>query len=390
MDFSLSAEQEALVDSVRRFREREYDFEKRRAVILSPEGMREEHWRTFAELGWLGAWLAEEAGGYGGGPIENALILEEFGRGLIVEPFVAHIVAAELLAALAPEASATQIAMMIGGEERLVLAHYEAAGRGDARMLETRAEPRGNGFRLTGAKSVVTGGAHAHAFLVSARDGDGISLFHVRADAPGLVRKSYRTLDNHRVADLQLDEVLADAPVGERGGAMAAIERALDHGAVALCAEAVGAMDAALWITRDYLRTRQQFGTAIGNFQALQHRMADMLIETELSRSMLYQALAALGRNDGDARAAGVSAAKVQIADAAAIVGGQAIQLHGGIGVTEEHSISHYYRRLFVIARTFGGSDVHLERYRSKTFALSRARADAADAPRPIDPASPN
>lgn len=370
MDFSLSAEQEALVDSIRRFREREYDFEKRHAVIRSPEGMREKHWRTFAELGWLGAGLPEEAGGYGGGPIENALILEEFGRGLIVEPFVAHIVATELLAALSPEACAERIAAMVSGEERLVLAHYEAEGRGDARYVETRAEPDGNRFRLTGAKSLVMGGANAHAFLVSARDGDGISLFLVPADTAGLTSKSYRTLDNHRVADMQLDAVVADMLVGDRGKAMPAIERALDHGVVALCAEAVGAMDQTLWITRDYLRTRQQFGTAIGNFQVLQHRMADMLIETELSRSMLYQALAALGRDDADARAAGVSAAKVLIGDAAAIVGGQAIQLHGGIGVTEEHSIGHYYRRLFVIARTFGGNDVHLERYRSKAFAL--------------------
>ncbi|HET8612472.1 MAG TPA: acyl-CoA dehydrogenase family protein, partial [Sphingomonas sp.] len=143
---------------------------------------------------------------------------------------------------------------------------------------------------------------------------------------------------------------------------------ALDHGAVAVCAEAVGAMDAALWMTRDYLRTRKQFGVAIGDFQALQHRMADMVIEAELSRSMLYQALAALAQDDPRPRALGVSAAKVQIADAAAIVGGQAIQLHGGIGVTEEHAIGHYYRRLYVIARTFGGADVHLERYRSLAF----------------------
>jgi alkylation response protein AidB-like acyl-CoA dehydrogenase len=377
MDFTLTAEQEALADSVRRFREREYDFEARRAIITSPAGMREAHWRTFAELGWLGAGLAEDAGGYGGGPIENALILEEFGRGLIVEPFVAHVVAVEVLAALAPLAMAGPIATLIGGEERLVLAHYEAEGRGDAAHVGMRAEPDGNGFRLAGAKSLVAGGAQAGGFLVSARDGDGTSLFLVRADAAGLTRRCYRTLDNHRVADLALEGVVvdADARIGARGGAMPAVARALDHGAVAVCAEAVGAMDAALWITRDYLRTRQQFGTAIGNFQALQHRMADMLIETELSRSMLYQALAALGRGDADARAAGVSAAKVQIADAAALVGGQAIQLHGGIGVTEEHAIGHYYRRLFVIARTFGGSEVHLERYRALSFAASAREA---------------
>ena len=370
MDFTLSAEQVALVDSVRRFREREYDFEKRRAVTLTPEGMREAHWATFAELGWLGAGLSEEAGGFGGGPVENALLCEELGRGLIVEPFVAHIVASETLAALAPEGRADRIAAMIGGEERLVLAHFEAEGRGDAHHVDTRVELRSNGFRLTSAKALVSGGAQADGFLVSARDGEGISLFLVPADATGLTVTRYRTLDNHRVADLVLDsvEVTGDALVGERGAAMPAIERALDHGAVAVCAEAVGAMDAALWITRDYLRTRQQFGTAIGHFQALQHRMADMLIETELSRSILYHALRVLIHDGPKERALGVSAAKVKIADAAALVGEQAIQLHGGIGVTEEHVIGHYYRRLYVIARSFGTVDTHLERYRALAF----------------------
>ena len=370
MDFTLTAEQEALVDSVRRFREREYDFEKRRAVTLTPDGMREEHWATFAALGWLGAGLSEEAGGWGGSPVETALICEELGRGLIVEPFIGHVVALEALATLAPEARADRIAAMIGGEERLALAHYEADGRGDADHVETRSEAHGNGFRLTGNKALVAGGAQAGGFLVSALDEGGISLFLVPADTPGLVVKRYRTLDNHRVADLDLDgvEVDGDALVGDRGGAMPGIGRALDLGAVAICAEAVGAMDTAMWITRDYLRTRQQFGTAIGNFQALQHRMADMLIETELSRSILYQALAALAHDDPKARALGVSAAKVKIADAAAIVGGQAIQLHGGIGVTEEAAIGHYYRRLYVIARSFGTADTHLERYCALAF----------------------
>lgn len=372
MDFSPTAEQEALVDSVRRFREREYDFEKRRVVITAADGMSEAHWATFAELGWLGAGLAEEAGGYGGGPVETALICEELGRGLVVEPFVAHVVALEAFAALAPEAQAGRIAAMIAGEERLVLAHYEAAGRGDPAHVETRAEAQGNGFRLSGAKVMVAGGAQAGGYLVSARDADGIGLYLVPADAAGLAVKRYRTLDNHRVADLDLDgvQVAGDARIGESGGAMQAIERALDHGAVAVCSEAVGAMDAALWLTRDYLRTRQQFGTAIGGFQVLQHRMADMLIELELSRSILYQALAALAQGDARARALGVSAAKVKIADAAAIVGGQAIQLHGGIGVTEEYSIGHYYRRLYVIARSFGTADTHLERYCALAFGV--------------------
>ncbi len=372
MDFTFSAEQTALQDSVRRFREREYGFEQRRLIVESPDGFSADHWKTFAELGWLGVGLGEEAGGFGGGPIETALIFEEFGRGLVVEPLAAHVVALQALVLAAGKGRQNLVAAMVAGEERIALAHFEPEGRGDSRHVSARVEAAGDGYRLSGHKALVIGGASADRFLISARDGDGVSLFLVDRNAPGLRLQIYRTLDNHRVADIWMEGVALDTAslLGPRGGALDAIETAVDHGIIALCADAVGAMDAALWMTRDYLKTRQQFGTTLNNFQALQHRMADMLIETELSRSILYQGLAALGFPDRDARQAGVSAAKVQIAKGGLFVGGQAIQLHGGIGVTEEHPIGHYYKRLFVIAQLFGNADHHLDRFRRRVLGV--------------------
>jgi alkylation response protein AidB-like acyl-CoA dehydrogenase len=366
VDFTLTSEQEALVDSVRRFREREYGFERRRPIVESARGRSPDHWRTFAELGWLGVGLPEEVGGYGGGPIENALIFEEFGRGLIVEPLIAHVIAAQLLARHSPGERADRLAAMIAGEERIVLAHLEPEGRDDRRHVGARAEWQGDRIRLSGHKSLVLGGPDADRLLVSARDAGGISLFLVDSDAAGLRRQAYRTLDNHRVADIWLENVAVGmaALVGRRGEAYEAIDASIDYGIVALCAEAVGAMDAVLWMTRDYLKVRQQFGTTLNNFQALQHRMADMLIETELSRSILYQGLSALETLDSEARRYAISATKTQVAQAGLFVGGQAIQLHGAIGVTEEHAVGHYYKRLFVIAHLFGGADHHRERCR--------------------------
>jgi alkylation response protein AidB-like acyl-CoA dehydrogenase len=251
------------------------------------------------------------------------------------------------------------------GETRIVPALQEASGRGDWGIVETQAR----GSKLNGSKSLVEGAASADHYLISAQEGDTLGIYLVHAEAAGISRTDYRTLDNRRVADLALTEVdatlLASGPV-----AQAAIEQAIEHGLVALCGEALGAMDAALWATRDYLKVRKQFGTAIGNFQALQHRMADMLIEVEMSRSALYAALAAMSDTNADTRAAAVSAAKVQASTGGLFVAGQAIQLHGGIGVTEELNISHYYRRLFVIARQFGDADLHLAR-----FAQARDRA---------------
>ncbi|WP_313805972.1 acyl-CoA dehydrogenase [Sphingobium sp.] len=355
MDFDYSSEQEALRDSVRRFVEREYDWERRFSLLRSPAGVDPAHWATFAELGWLGAGLSEEDGGFGGGATENALIAEELGRGLVTEPFIAHVVATQILAAVESDA----VAGLVMGETRIVPALQEANGRGDWKVIESEASESGT---LSGTKTLVEGAAFADRFILSARSPKGVGLYLVDAQVPGVTLKPYRTVDNRRVADIDFHDTPAlELAVG--AVAEAAIDHGMDHGIVALCGEALGIMDAALWATRDYLKVRKQFGTAIGNFQALQHRMADMLIETEMVRSLLYRAQGAIASSDPAARAAAISAAKAAVSTAGPYVGGQAIQLHGGIGVTEELNISHYYRRLFVIARQFGDADLHMDRF---------------------------
>lgn len=358
MDFDYSSEQDALRDSVKRFIEREYGWEQRFAVIRSADGVDPAHWATFAELGWLGAGLSEEAGGFGGGAIENALIAEELGRGLVTEPFVAHVIATQILAALGGETAAGLIAGAVMGETRIVPALQEAVGRGDWRVVESRAK----GDTVSGTKTLVEGATFADHLIVSAGGDAGIGLYLVDAKGAGVTLSPYRTVDNRRVADI----VFADAPatlLASGEAAAAAIEAGIDHGLITLCGEALGVMDIALWTTRDYLKVRKQFGTAIANFQALQHRMADMLIETEMARSILFHALGAMVSEDAVARTAAISAAKVACSNAGLYVGGQAIQLHGGIGVTEELNISHHYRRLFVIARQFGDADLHRDRF---------------------------
>jgi alkylation response protein AidB-like acyl-CoA dehydrogenase len=362
MDFAYTSEQEALRDSVRRFAERECGWEERFRLIRSPEGFAPGHWATFAELGWLGAGLSEAAGGFGGSATENALIAEEMGRALITEPFIAHVVATQLLAAIGDVAASDLIAALVMGEQRIVPALQEPDGRGDWRTVATQSD----GATLTGTKSLVEGASVADKLIVSARNADGVALYLVDPKDEGVTLSPYRTLDNHRVADVRFANaparLLADGAV-----AQAAIETAIDHGLLALCGEALGIMDAALWATRDYLKVRKQFGTALGNFQVLQHRMADMLIETEMSRSILLHALGALEDGDPLVRAAAVSAAKVQVSTGGLFVTRQAIQLHGGIGVTEELNISHHYRRLYVIARQLGDDDLHIARFAQAT-----------------------
>jgi alkylation response protein AidB-like acyl-CoA dehydrogenase len=362
MDFTLTSEQEALASSVRRFVEREYSFEQRRKLINSEEGFSRAHWAFFAELGWLGAGLSEEMGGYGGSAIEYAIVAERLGKALAVEPFAAMVTAVRTLEAI--ERNSRLIALIeqiVTGEKIAVLAHGEAGARGDPRIVETIALRSADGWRLKGVKSLVAPTPGADSLIVSARINDCVGLFLVASNAEGIRTMPYRTVDNLRAGDLHFDnvtgELLALGP-----SVMAAIEMGIDHGTVTLCAEAVGVMEAALWMTRDYLKTRQQFAQPIGNFQALQHRMADMLIQFELARSMLYQGLFSLGQSD-DARRRGVSAMKTIVAEAGLFVGRQAIQLHGGIAMTEEYIIGHYYKRLFAIAHLHGDQDTHIERF---------------------------
>lgn len=363
MNFDYSPEQQALADSVARFVEREYDWDKRTAAIRSNEGVDPGHWATFAELGWLGAGLPEEAGGFGGGPVENAVIAQELGKGLVTEPFAAHVAISQLLAACETPAALDLIEPLVMGEARLALALGEAEGRGDYTVVRTTYEAVADGFRIVGRKSLVEGASLAGHLIVSATGPEGPAIFLVDTSRQGIALNPYRLLDSHRVCDVDLDLVIAAEAMLARGdAASAAMALAVDHGLLALGAEALGVMHSALWDTRDYLKTRTQFGTTLSSFQALQHRMADMLIEVEMTRSLLFHALCAVERSPGE-RSAAVSALKVQVAEGGLFVASQAIQLHGGIGVTEELPISHYYRRLFVIARLFGGTDMHVDRF---------------------------
>jgi len=375
MKLSYSPEQLALQEAVRRFCDKSYNFLARNKRLASQEGFSREHWKLFAELGWLGAALPEDVGGSGGSAIDTAIIMDGFGRALVVEPFVASAVFAGQVvnAGASDEQRHDLLGAMVRGESILSFAHGEVESGGNTEYVETRATPADGGYVLNGHKTVVLGGPFADTFVVSARTSgevasrEGISLFLVKPDTPGVECKSYRLVDGSRAADLSFTDVRlpAQALLGREGAAIDAIELAVDHAIVAICAEACGAMDAALWMTRDYLKTRSQYGATLNTYQALQHRMADMLVESEMSRSMLYQALSALEQEDPALRRKGVAASKVLIGQRGQFVGANAIQLHGGMGVTEEYMIGHYFKRLVSISTQFGNVEFHLDRFGS-------------------------
>ncbi len=377
MDFSLTDEQVALKESARRLCERDYGFEHRRGLLRTVDGFSRDLWGTFAELGWLGAGLSEDEFGYGGGPVETALLQEEFGRVLVVEPYLSCVViAARAIAALGDEAQKEALlSAIVSGETLVALAHNEVAMRGDDAAITTVAASDGEGWRLNGRKGFILGGPSADLLLISAQTGTGVTLFQVAADVPGVEIIAYHAVDGRRVADIILNNVRVEgaAVLGQVDAALPGIELAVDHGVIGLMAESVGAMDAALWLTRDYLKTRKQFGVTLNTFQALQHRMADMLVETELARSMLLRGVSALSDPDPVARRAAVSAAKVQITEAAVKVTAEGIQLHGGIGVTEEYVVGHFYKRAVLAKGLFGGIDVHLQRFAARALGAQAA-----------------
>lgn len=365
MNFQLDAEQQLLQDSVRRFVDKAYPFEQRGACPGNGAG----NWQRLAEQGWLAAALPEAHGGLGGSVVETALITAEFGRGLVPEPYLGcAVLAAQTLAAAA---NATQrerlLPLLADGSQRIALAYSEAASFGDPEVVATRATPIADGYVLDGRKTIVLGAPGANRFIVSARlahDADvagDIALFLVDAGNPGLTSTPWPLHDGSQAAELALDRVRVgnDALLGSPGNGLAALRHGLAHAVAALGAELVGAMEQAIGITADYLKIRQQFGVAIGSFQALQHRMADMAAECEMARSMLYVLLGAIENAEGGARDHAVSQAKALIGRAARFVCGQAIQLHGGIGMTEECRVGHYFKRAVVADVLFGHSDRH-------------------------------
>jgi alkylation response protein AidB-like acyl-CoA dehydrogenase len=371
MNFEHTEDRRMLADSLNRFIAEQYGFEKRDRIAASAHGFSPEIWQQFAELGVIGALFGEADGGFGGGGFDIAVVFEALGRGLVVEPLLGAVMAGEAIAAAGNDAQKAVLADIIGGTVVAALAHDEPGAHYELARVQTRAEKAGDkGWVLQGAKAVVAQGGQADLFVVSARtsgaadDAAGISLFLLPAKTPGLAVRSCPAIDGGRVAELTLDNVTlgADALLGAPGQGHATLERAIGRGVLALCAEALGAMDAAKAATLDYLRTRKQFGVAIGSFQALQHRMADVLLEIEQARSAVINAAAAIDA-DRVPRERALSAAKASIGRIGTLVAQESIQLHGGIGMTWELPLAHYAKRLVMIDHQLGDEDHHLQRY---------------------------
>ena len=387
MNFELTDEQQQLADALRRFLANTYGFEQRKAILASPAGMSDAAWATMAEMGLTAIAIPEADGGFGGGAADLMAAMEACGEALVVEPLLDHLAASRLLARAG--SAAQKAALMAGaveGSQRLALALLEPGHRYDLLPRATTARAEGGGWVLDGAKTVVIGAPGAHTLVVSARTGgasdddEGASLFLVPAQAAGVAMSPCRTVDGQRAAEVSFSGVRlpAEALLGEAGDALPLIDETVDFATALLCADAIGAMGYANETTLEYIKTRKQFGVAIGSFQALQHRMVEMVICTEQARSMAIRAVAAVddaaaGTLGARERSRFVSAAKIKIADAARQVSQEAVQLHGGMGMTEELKVSHTFRRLTMAMQRFGDADHHLERY-----AALDAVADAA------------
>ena len=373
MDFTLSETQRMLAETTDRLMRERYGFEERKKILAGPDGFSRALWATFAELGLTGLGIDEEYGGLNGTMGDLAVVAEAFGRALVVEPYMPTIVlGAGTLSLAGSDAQRTELLPQVAaGDLFLALAHGEPKSRYTLCHVDTRAEPDGADHLLTGAKAVVLGGDAADQFLVSARtagtatDPHGISLFLVPKNAPGLTIRAYPNIDGTRAADLRLDRVRvpASARIGEPGQALPIVTHAVDRAIAYLCAEAVGAMQALNALTLDYLKTRTQFGVPIGSFQVLQHRMVDMEVALEQARSMAILAADRADDPHPHERSRAVSAAKVQIGRSGRLIGQSAVQMHGGIGITEEYAGGHYFKRLTLIDRTFGDADHHLARF---------------------------
>ena len=371
MNFEHTEDRRMLADSLGRYLREQYAFETRDKIVKSATGWSPPHWQQIAELGTIGALFDEADGGYGGSGFDIAVVFEQFGRGLVVEPFLGTLIAGRAIAAAGSDAQRAQLARIIEGGCIAALAHAEPDSRYEAARVATRAMRKGEGWAIDGVKAIVEHAEAAELLLVSARtsggvdDEKGISLFLVPVSAAGVSLRGYPMIDGGRAAEVTLAGVAVDAGalLGNEGEGLAVLERALDAGLVALCAESVGAMDAAKEATLEYLRTRKQFGVPIGSFQALQHRMADVLLEIEQARSAVINAAAALDEPDRVKRERALSAPKVTIGRVGTLVAEESIQMHGGIGMTWELPLAHYAKRLVMIDHRLGDEDHHLERY---------------------------
>ena len=373
MEFSLSEEQTLLQDSVQRYIQNSYSFEERQRLIITEEGFSRENWKSFADLGWLALPFSEDVGGFGGTAVETMILMEEFGKGLVVEPYLSSVI---LAGSIIEEGGSEQIKssvltdMMTGGT-LVALAFVEPQARFNLADVNTSASEFENGYRLNGFKGVVIGGPTANHLIVPARtsgeqrDKSGITLFFVDAMANGVTRRNYPTIDGHQASEIDFEDVMlsSDDVIGEIGSGFSLLESAIDKGILAVGAEAVGAMEVLYKTTVDYCKTREQFGQPIGKFQVLQHRMVDMFMEYEQSKSLLYMAAMQMNSGKKTEKRKAISALKVQIGKSGRFVGQNAIQLHGGMGMTDELKVGHYFKRLTAIETLFGNVDHHLKKY---------------------------
>ncbi|MCZ6710683.1 MAG: acyl-CoA dehydrogenase family protein [Gammaproteobacteria bacterium] len=375
MDFSFSEEQTLLQDSIEKFIVNDYAFESRQKVVKNEQGFSTENWKTFAELGWLGVPFPEADGGFGGKAIEAIIMAEQFGKGLVVEPYLATVVLAGgvLRVAGSTEQKTKYLAGIIDGSLQAALAYAEPQGRFNLADLTTTATKDGDGYLLNGYKAVVLNGPSADVLVVSARtsgdqrDTDGVSLFVVAGDSQGVARRDYPTVDAFQASEITLDNVRleADALLGEEGSGLAVIEQVIDEGILWVGSEAVGGMEVLYKATVEYCKTREQFGQPIGKFQVLQHRMVDMFMEHEQAKSLMYMAAMRMEEGYGPEAQKAVSAFKVQVGKSGRFVGQNAVQLHGGMGMTDELSVGHYFKRLTMVDTLFGNVDFHLKRFGS-------------------------
>ena len=378
MDFNFTEEQTLLENMVTSFVRDNYTWEAREAIVKTEEGWKPENWNQFAELGLLGVPFAEEFGGLGGSVVDTMIVMEQFGKGLVVEPYMPSVVlAGGLISSLgSKEQVESIIPTIISGEARYAFAHSEPQSRFDLYDVKTSAVTNDGDFVLNGFKSVVFGGPIATHLIISARtsgeqrDTNGITLFLVDKTAAGLTLQNYPTIDEYRASEVVIEnlKISKDMILGELNNAYAAIDENIDRSTIAVCAEAVGILEVLKDTTIDYCKNRKQFGQAIGKNQSIQHRLVDMMIEYEQSKSILYMACTADLSNPSDRKKA-VSGAKARIGKAIKYVGENAIQLHGGMGMVDEYMVSHYFKRATMLGILFGNEDYHMKRFSDITQA---------------------
>ena len=372
MDFNFNEEQTLIQGQVAQFIQRDYEWEKRQNLISSELGFSEKNWKIFAELGWLGISLSEESGGFGGTALESMIIMEEFGKGLVVEPFLETIILCSGLidSCGTDEQKGEILGQVVAGNMHLALGFTEPQSRFNLADVTTEAKLKDGNYVVNGFKSVVMNGPNANKFIISTRtsgkqtDKDGISLLVVDANQDGVSLRNYPTVDDRRASELTLENVKVPASclLGSENQGFKLLEGAIDNATLGICAEAVGAMEVLYKTTVEYTKTREQFGQPIGKFQVLQHRMVDMFMEYEQSKSLLYMATIKNVEGSQDAKKS-ISGLKYQVGKAAKFIGQQAVQLHGGMGVTDELNVGHFFKRLTTIISIFGNTDYHLKRY---------------------------